>query len=538
MKLRSSLAGLAAKALVAVSLAAMLSACEDNSGRMARANQPIPSNTMALMEQVGSTKTAPVLIRTYKKEAELEIWKRKADGRYTLLKTYPMCRWSGQLGPKRREGDRQVPEGFYPITPGQMNPNSSYYLSFNVGYPNAYDRVHEHGGGSIMVHGACSSAGCFSMTDEQIAEIYAIAREGFAGGQRSIQMQSFPFRMTAENLAKHRADPNIAFWKELKEGSDHFDVTRQEPLVNVCNRKYQFNASPVDPGASLSADSVCPPLKQDEIIKAEVSAKAARDDARVAELVSAGTQAVKVVYADGGQHPSFASRTLDVSRPDALAAGPVEIALNDKGKAKPVLVQVAAVKTAPSAAALAAPGAETLAFAAPVMGAPAPVVPAIAPAIAEEPALVATAAIPAPPARPVALKGSAGAAVAMARKTGGQAVEPARALDGKAGGGAPVEPASAAATTVQPRSGTATPFYKRWLGLGEDEAAPGEPLQVNAPSPAMPLPPRRAVQSAPVKPQASLAPGVAPYGGLPKIIAGAQDALPADLMAYAPGMGN
>ena len=117
------------------------------------------------MDEKGTNQPAPILIRTYKKEAELEIWKMKADGQYALLKTYPMCRWSGQLGPKTREGDRQVPEGFYTITPGQMNPNSNYYLSFNVGYPNAYDRALGRTGGDIMVHGICSSAGCFSMTD-------------------------------------------------------------------------------------------------------------------------------------------------------------------------------------------------------------------------------------------------------------------------------------------------------------------------------------------------------------------------------------
>ena len=163
------------------------------------------------MEDKGTKQRAPILIRAYKKEAELEIWKMKDDGRYTLLKTYPMCRWSGQLGPKTREGDRQVPEGFYTITPGQMNPNSNYYLSFNVGYPNAYDKAHDYTGGDIMVHGVCSSAGCFSMTDQQIAEIYAIARDSFGGGQHAIQMQSLPFHMTAENLAKYRLDPNIEF---------------------------------------------------------------------------------------------------------------------------------------------------------------------------------------------------------------------------------------------------------------------------------------------------------------------------------------
>ncbi len=170
---------------LAAAIAGLAAACDDQSGLGGRALRPIPPETLALMEQKGTTKNAPILIRAYKKEAELEIWKQKADGRYTLLKTFPMCRWSGQLGPKTHEGDRQVPEGFYTITPAQMNPNSNYYLSFNVGYPNAYDRAYGYSGGSIMVHGACSSAGCFSMTDEQIAEIYAIARDAFNGGQRS-----------------------------------------------------------------------------------------------------------------------------------------------------------------------------------------------------------------------------------------------------------------------------------------------------------------------------------------------------------------
>ena len=157
----------------------LLAACQETPSMSGgpRAYQPIPPQTLALMTEKGTTKQSPMLIRTYKKEAEFEIWKMRSDGKYALLKTYPMCRWSGQLGPKVKEGDRQVPEGFYAITPGQMNPNSAYYLSFNVGYPNAYDRAQGATGGAIMVHGACSSAGCFSMTDQQIAEIYAIARE-------------------------------------------------------------------------------------------------------------------------------------------------------------------------------------------------------------------------------------------------------------------------------------------------------------------------------------------------------------------------
>jgi murein L,D-transpeptidase YafK len=324
-----------------VLVAGALAGCQDVNTKAAK---PIPSETLALMEKSGTSKSAPMLIRAYKKEAELEIWKQKSDGQYALLKKYPMCRWSGQLGPKTREGDRQVPEGFYNITPGQMNPNSSYYLSFNVGYPNAFDRAHGRGGGLIMVHGACSSAGCFSMTDDQIAEIYAIARESFAGGQRAIQMQSMPFRMTAENLARHRSDPNMPFWRNLKEGSDYFEVARTELDVGVCGRRYVFNARPAG-GARLDPSAACPTLQYEPELRNQVAARQRHDDQKVAELIGSGVKAVKVVYADGGQHPEFADKGHDVSRPDALARGPVEIALDDrKGRKTPAVVQLATVR--------------------------------------------------------------------------------------------------------------------------------------------------------------------------------------------------
>ena len=316
--------------------AAGLAACND-SGRMSnmRAWAPIPAETVSLMAQKGTNKHAPMLIRAYKKEAELEIWKMKSDGKYALLKTYPMCRWSGQLGPKTREGDRQVPEGFYTITPGQMNPNSAYYLSFNVGYPNAYDRAHGRSGGAIMVHGACSSAGCFSMTDQQIAEIYAIARESFGGGQKSIQMQSLPFRMNAENLAKHRLDPNISFWRDLKKGADYFDVAHQEPQVGVCGGRYAFGTGAPEGGCAPSVD---PQLRQ------QVAEKERHDEQRVAQLAGEGVKPIRLMYADGGQHPEFAARTNDVSRPDALASAPSEIELKDPRAPKSKLVAVAAAR--------------------------------------------------------------------------------------------------------------------------------------------------------------------------------------------------
>jgi murein L,D-transpeptidase YafK len=341
------------KPAAVLSLAALsLSACQD-SGVSHRSLAPIPAETVALMGKVGTTKEAPMLIRAYKKEAELEIWKMKSDGQYVHLKTFPMCRWSGQLGPKTREGDRQVPEGFYSITPAQMNPNSAYYLSFNVGYPNQLDRALGHSGGTIMVHGACSSAGCFSMTDGEIAEIYSIARSAFNGGQRAIQMQSYPFRMTAENLAKHRLDPNIDFWRNLKEGNDHFEVTKQEPQVAFCGRRYVFNAAPA--GGQMDPAAPCPTLKRDPEIVASVSAKASKDEAKIAELAQNGVKPVRVVYQDGGMHPSFMSRVAETSRPEALTP-PMEIAMEDKplraGKAaaqlaaKSPVVTMAAAKAA------------------------------------------------------------------------------------------------------------------------------------------------------------------------------------------------
>jgi murein L,D-transpeptidase YafK len=352
--------------IAAVAMAgSLLAGCQDT-GTNTKAYRPIPAETLALMESKGATKNSPVLIRAYKKEAELEVWKMKSSGEYALVKTFPMCRWSGQLGPKMREGDRQVPEGFYAITPGQMNPNSAYYLSFNVGYPNALDRAQGYTGGNIMVHGACSSAGCFSMTDAQIEEIYAIAREAFAGGQRAIQMQSYPFRMTPENLAKHRLDPNMAFWRQLKEGSDRFDVTKREPQVNYCGRRYVFDAKA---SGQMDALSACPPLQQDAQVATLVSEKARADDAKVAELVSKGVQPIKVVYSDGGQHPSMA-HVMEVSRPEAIAAAPREIFLDGKGRPVPAVVQVAAAKAVETPVKIAAPPAP--AKAAPVKAASAP----------------------------------------------------------------------------------------------------------------------------------------------------------------------
>lgn len=356
-----------------VAACAGIAACDDSylDQGPGRSEQPISAATLAEMDKLDTTPSSPTLIRTYKKEAELEIWKMKSNGEYALLKTYPMCRWSGQLGPKKREGDMQVPEGFYSIAPGQMNPNSHYYLAFNVGYPNAYDRAYGRTGGNVMVHGVCSSAGCFSMTDEQVADIYAIARDSFRGGQREIQLQSYPFHMTAENMAKFRLDPNLDFWKNLKEGSDHFEVTKAEPAVLVCGKRYVFDATAND---EVSAKEPCPALKRDDSIEALVAEKAEKDEAKVAELVASGVKPIRLVYADGGQNPVFAGYK-DESDPEALATPPQEIVLSDRAKPAPAAVKIAAADAETKRAASAAP-----AVAAAAQPAPAAIAVASAPA--------------------------------------------------------------------------------------------------------------------------------------------------------------
>jgi murein L,D-transpeptidase YafK len=139
------------------------------------------------------------------------------------------------------EGDRQAPEGFYTITPELMNPNSNFYLAINTGFPNTFDKANDRDGTFLMIHCDCSSSGCYAMTDEQIGEIYWLARGSLLGGQQSFQIQAYPFRLTPANLARHRTNPHMSFWKMLKVGNDHFEATHLEPKVEVCDRRYVFD---------------------------------------------------------------------------------------------------------------------------------------------------------------------------------------------------------------------------------------------------------------------------------------------------------
>jgi len=243
--------------------ATALAGCQAGDVLALKANAPLPKDALAFMKANGMTPSSPIFIRLFKDENVLEVWKQKDTGRYALVKTYEICAYSGELGPKVREGDRQAPEGFYSISRGLLNPNSQYHLAFNTGYPNAYDRAHGRTGSNLMVHGACSSAGCYSMTDENIAEIYAFAREALTGGEQSaFQVQAFPFRMTPEKLAEHRDDPNFRFWTMLKEGYDHFELTRTPPKVDVCAGRYVFNREAEQ--GEFRPTAACPPMTMPE----------------------------------------------------------------------------------------------------------------------------------------------------------------------------------------------------------------------------------------------------------------------------------
>src|SRR3954464_9338612 len=252
-----------------------------------KATKELPPELLSLLRQKKMPKHSPILVRLFKQEAELEVWKQDTTGRFQILKTYPICRWSGDLGPKLQEGDRQAPEGFYTVTPELMNPNSNYYLAINIGFPNSFDKANKREGSLLMIHGDCRSSGCYAMTDEQVSEIYSLARDSFLGSRPSFQVQAYPFRLTPANLARHRNSPNLAFWKMLKIGNDHFEATHLEPKVDVCNRRYVFDAqrAPNSPKPLvLNPTGKCPAFVVDPKIARPALEKQRAEDLEYARL--------------------------------------------------------------------------------------------------------------------------------------------------------------------------------------------------------------------------------------------------------------
>jgi murein L,D-transpeptidase YafK len=306
---------LRALVLTAVFAAGMIpAAClGENSNRLpGKATKELPPELLALLQQKNMPKYSPIVLRIFKEEAELEVWKQDTTGHFQILKTYPICRWSGDLGPKFWEGDRQTPEGFYSITPAQMNPNSNYYLAINTGFPNSFDKANNRTGSLLMIHGDCWSSGCYAMTDEQISEIYSLARDVFLGGLPSFQVQAYPFRLTPANLARHRNSPNLAFWEMLKIGNDHFETTHLEPKVNVCDRTYVFDAQapPHSPNPLVfNPTGKCPAFVVNPKIAREAQPKQRADEIEYAQLLKDDVPAAPIYSGlDGGMNKEFLAR--------------------------------------------------------------------------------------------------------------------------------------------------------------------------------------------------------------------------------------
>lgn len=223
-----------------------------------KAGLPLPSKPIVgkVTERLASKRLdrgSPVFLRIFKEESEFEVW-MKRDGQFIHFATYPICHWSGELGPKLVEGDKQSPEGFYNITPASLHRSGRWPLSFNLGFPNTLDRSFLRTGSYLLVHGGCSSVGCYAMTDAVMQEIYGIVSDAFAAGQKYVPVHIFPFRMSEPNLTRNATSEWHDFWTNLKEGYDAFERTRLPPRISVCNGRYQVSelAANGDVGAPIS----------------------------------------------------------------------------------------------------------------------------------------------------------------------------------------------------------------------------------------------------------------------------------------------
>lgn len=191
------------------------------------------------LKAAGLRDNQPIFIRILKSPGILELWVLSGK-QYKLFRNYPICSASGGLGTKTTRGDYRCPEGYYTLTPTQLNPASNYHLAINVGYPNQLEQRLGYTGDGVMIHGNCVSAGCYAMTDPKIEEIYTMVYEAFLHGQKSIELNIFPFNLTSENLDKYSEWPAVSYWKSLKLGYDIFEQTHVPPVVGVENKRYVF----------------------------------------------------------------------------------------------------------------------------------------------------------------------------------------------------------------------------------------------------------------------------------------------------------
>lgn len=244
------LAGIAATARPALALSIELKdVAADRVDRQRAAAEgalPLPGTpNVAILDdrlrEKGVSLNAPMLIRVFKSESELEVWK-ESNGSFVLFATYPICHWSGSVGPKLRDGDKQAPEGFYTVSRKQLRHVGRWPKSLYLNYPNIFDQSLARTGSLILIHGGCTSVGCFAMTNPVMDEIHRLSMAAIDGGQDHIPVHVFPFRMTKDNWETHERSPWQAFWINLKEGYDLFEKDKLPPRVSVCDGRYKFSA--------------------------------------------------------------------------------------------------------------------------------------------------------------------------------------------------------------------------------------------------------------------------------------------------------
>lgn len=208
-----------------------------SSARAEQAAARVSADLRGRLAAIGADWGAPLYLRIFKASDELEVWVETATG-HRLLHTWPICTWSGTLGPKLRQGDGQAPEGFYAVGPQQLNPASSYHLSFNLGYPNAFDRAHGRTGDYLMVHGNCVSIGCYAMGDAAIEEIYTLMVAALANGQSQVPVHIFPFRMADGWEREHAESEWLPFWQQLAPAYAAFASGLRPPSIRVVDQRY------------------------------------------------------------------------------------------------------------------------------------------------------------------------------------------------------------------------------------------------------------------------------------------------------------
>ena len=212
------------------------------------------------LQAQGLKRGDPVFIRVFKAEMTLEFWMKRGDG-FVLFASYPICYWSGRLGPKLQTGDRQAPEGFYTVSKGQLNPNSRWHRSFDLGFPNLFDRAQGRSGAYLMVHGGCSSVGCYAMTNGVVAELWTLLTAALDAGQERFAVHVFPFRPTEARLRAYQDHQSAAFWRDLKPGYDLFEASRVPPEISVCRGRYAARPGQAGSRAALALRSDCPPAE-------------------------------------------------------------------------------------------------------------------------------------------------------------------------------------------------------------------------------------------------------------------------------------